>query len=63
MTLAEIVLVAVAAAHYNNNLERALMIFGETHYIPKSRLLSVSRFNRRLRHYADCLDFYLQTLI
>jgi hypothetical protein len=64
MTPAEVMLVAVIAARYfNNNLERALMILGETGYIPKARLLSVSRFNRQLHHYADCLDFYLQTLM
>jgi hypothetical protein len=64
MSVAEILLVAVVAARYfSNNLERALIILGELGYIPKARLLSVSRFNRQLHHYADCLDFYLQTLM
>lgn len=64
MIPAEIMLVAVVAARYfNNNLERALIILGELHYIPKARLLSVSRFNRQLHRYGDCLDFYLQTLM
>jgi hypothetical protein len=36
---------------------------GETHYIPKARLLSISRFNRQLHQYAECFDFYLETLM
>lgn len=54
MVPAEILLVAVVAArHFNNNLERALLLLGQTGYIPPTRRLSISRFNRQLhRHFA-----------
>ena len=64
MVPAEVMLVAVVAAHYfNNNLERALVILRQRQYIPASRCLSLSRFNRQLHHQADFLDFCLHTLI
>lgn len=64
MVPAEIMLVAVVAARYfNNNLERALLLLGQTGYIPPTRRLSISRFNRQLHRYADFLDFCLHTLM
>lgn len=64
MVPAEIMLVAVVAARYfHNNLERALVILCQLHYLPASRCLSVSRFNRQLHRQADFLEFCLQTLM
>lgn len=64
MDAAEIMTVAVVAArHFNNNLERALLVMCQTGRIPASRCLSVSRFNRQLHRYADFLEFCLQTLL
>jgi len=64
MTPAEIMTVAVVAARYfNNNLERALLVMGETGYIPQQRCLSISRFNRQLHQYADVLDFCVEALM
>ena len=64
MTPAEIMTVAVVAARYfNNNLERALLLMGQTGYLPAARCLSVSRFNRQLHRYGDFLDFCLQALM
>lgn len=64
MTPAEIMLVAVVAArHFNNNLERALLLLCQTGYLPAARCLSVSRFNRQLHRYGDFLDFCLQALL
>jgi len=57
-------LVAVVATRYfNNNLERALVILRQRQYIPASRCLSISRFNRQLHHQADFLNFCLHTLM
>jgi hypothetical protein len=64
MTPAEIMTVAVVAArYYNNNLERALLLLGQTGYLPPARCLSVSRFNRQLHSYGDFLDFCVQALL
>jgi len=64
MVPAEVMLVAVVAARYfNNNLERALVLLRQRHYIPASRCLSLSRFNRQLHRQADFLDFCLHTLM
>ena len=64
MIPAEIMLVAVVAARYfNNNLERALLVLGQTGYIPAERRLSVSRFNRQLHQHADFLEFCLECLM
>ena len=64
MSPAEVLLVAVVAARYfNNNLERALIIMGQTGHIPPSRRLSVSRFNRHLHRYGDLLELGLETLL
>jgi len=64
MSPAEILLVAIVAARYfNNNLERALLVLGQTGYIPAQRRLSISRFNRQLHRYQDFLEFCLQTLL
>ena len=64
MSPAEILLVAIVAARYfNNNLERALLVLGQTGHIPPQRRLSVSRFNRQLHRYQDLLELCLQTLL
>ena len=64
MSPAEVLLVAIVAARYfNNNLERALLILGQTGHIPAQRRLSVSRFNRQLHRYRDLLEFCLETLL
>lgn len=64
MSPAEIVLVAIVAARYfNNNLERALIILGQTGYIPACRRLSVSRYNRQLHRYGELLELALETLL
>jgi hypothetical protein len=64
MVPAEVMLVAVVAARYfNNNLERALVILRQRQYIPASRCLSLSHFNRQLHRQADFLDFCLHTLM
>jgi len=64
MSPAEILLVAIVAARYfNNNLERALIVLGQTGHIPRHRRLSVSRFNRQLHRYQDLLEFCLETLL
>jgi len=64
MVPAEVMLVAVVAARYfNNNLERALVILRQRQYIPASRCLSLSRFNRQLHHQADFLNFCLHALM
>lgn len=64
MIPAEIMLVAVVAARYfDNNLERALLMLGDTGYIPAGRRLSVSRFNRQLHQHADFLEFCLECLM
>jgi len=64
MVPAEVLLVAVVAARYfNNNLERALIILRQRQYIPASRCLSLSRFNRQLHQQANFLDFCLHTLM
>ncbi len=64
MVPAEIITVAVVAARYfNNNHELALQIMRQAGYIPKARCLSISRFNRQLHQYADCLDVCLLTLM
>jgi len=64
MSPAEIMLVAIVAARYfNNNLERALIILGQTGHIPAQRRLSVSRFNRQLHRYGSLLEFCLETLL
>ena len=64
MSPAEVITVAIVAArHFGNNLECALLVMAETGYIPKHRALSVSRFNRQLHKQADFLAFCLQTLM
>jgi hypothetical protein len=64
MTPAEIITVAVVAARYfNNNLERALLVMCQTHYIPASRCLSLSRFNRQLHRYADFMELCLHAVM
>jgi hypothetical protein len=64
MSPAEILLVAIVAARYfNNNLERALLVLGQTGHIPLRRRLSVSRFNRQLHQYRDLLELCLETLL
>jgi hypothetical protein len=64
MTPGEIMTVAVVAARsFNNNFERALLLMAQTGYVPKTRCLSISRFNRQLHRYGDFLDFCLQTLM
>lgn len=64
MTPAEVLTVAVVAARYfQNHLERALGVMQETGYIPRSRCLSISRFNRQLHRYSDFLEFCLQALM
>lgn len=64
MSPAEILLVAIVAARYfHNNLERALLVLGQTGHIPPQRRLSISRFNRQLHRYRDLLEFCLETLL
>jgi hypothetical protein len=64
MVPAEVMLVAVVAARYfHNNLERALVILRQRQYIPASRCLSISRFNRQLHRQADFLELCLQILM
>jgi len=64
MSPAEILLVAIVAARYfNNNLERALLVLGQTGHIPAQPRLSISRFNRQLHRYQDFLELCLQTLL
>ena len=64
MAPAEILTVAVVAVRYfGNHLERALLVMAQTGYIPKSRCLSVSRFNRQLQRYDDFLALCLETLL
>jgi len=48
---------------FNNNLERALIILGQSGHIPAGRRLSVSRFNRQLHRLADFLEFCLECLL
>lgn len=60
----EIVLVAVIASRYfNNHLERALLIMGQTGYIPTHRRLSISRFNRQLHQQLDTVQMCLEVLL
>ncbi len=64
MTPAEVLTVAVVTARYvQNHLERAVGVMQETGYIPRSRCLSMSRFNRQLHRYSDFLGFCLQALM
>lgn len=64
MVPAEILTVAVVAARYfGNHLERALLVMAQAGYIPKTRCLSVSRFNRQLHRYGDFLELCLETLL
>jgi hypothetical protein len=64
MVPAEVLLVAVVAARYfHNNLERALILMQQTGYLPASRRLSISRYNRQLHRYANLLEFCLDTLM
>ena len=64
MTPAEILLVAIVAARYfNNNLERALLVLGQTGYIPENRRLSISRYNRQLHLHLDTLEVCVNTLL
>lgn len=64
MDPAEIILVAVVSARYfNNNLERGLVLMGQTGYIVPKRRLSISRFNRQLHRYRSLLELCLETLL
>jgi hypothetical protein len=61
MSDAEVMTTAmVAALYFGGNLERARKLLGQPTYIP--RMLSKSRFNRRLHAVAGLLIYLFQVL-